>query len=237
MRALSIPVLLVVAMVAPPVVHAQAMVEAAVPRGVVNLAAAATIEVPRDMLTITFSTARDGLDAGSVQALLKQALEAALAEARRVTRPGQIDVQPGTFSITPRYAPKGGGINGWQGSAELVVEGRDLQALGQLAGRLSTMSVARVAYSLSREVREKAEADAAAQAIATYRAKAADYAKRFGYAGYSIREIHVNTNEPPPIRPMQMQARASMPPGDDALPVEAGRTAVIVNVNGSIQLQ
>ena len=99
------------------------------------------------------------------------------------------------------------------------------------------MSVARVTYSLSREVREKAEADAAAQAIASYRAKAADYAKRFGYAGYSIREIHVNANEPPPIRPMQMQARAAMAAGDDALPVEAGRTAVIVNVNGSIQLQ
>jgi predicted secreted protein len=237
MRALRSCLLFVAA--ASGVAHAQPqpLVEAAMLRGVVNLSASASVDVSRDVLSITFSTARDGIDAGAVQALLKQALDAALVEARKVARPGQVDVQTGTFSITPRYAPKGGGITGWQGSAELVVEGRDLQAVGGLAGRVSTMSVARVAYSLSREVREKAESTAAAQAIARYRAKAGDYAQRFGYAGYSIREIHVNANEPLPVLPMQMRAKAMTASADEALPVEAGTTAVVVNVSGSIQLQ
>ena len=40
------------------------------------------------------------------------------------------------------------------------------------------------ATALSRELREKVEGEVAAQAIARYRAKAADYAKQFGYGGY-----------------------------------------------------
>ncbi|HEX7438766.1 MAG TPA: SIMPL domain-containing protein [Caldimonas sp.] len=228
----SMPLFAVLLALAAPSAFAQA----AAPQGVLNLAASASLEVPRDLLSITFSTTRDGSDAGAVQAQLKQALDAALVEAKKAARPGQVDVQTGNFALTPRYASKGG-ISGWQGSAELVVEGRDLQAISQLAGRISTLTVGRVGYSLSREVREKAEADVSAQAIARYRAKAADYARLFGYAGYAIREISVNANEAPPLRPMQLQARAMSASADEALPVEAGKAAVTVNVSGTIQLK
>ena len=96
------------------------------PQGVLNLTASASVEVPRDLLQISFSTTRDGPDAGAVQSQLKQALDAALAEARKAAKPGQVDVQTGAFSLTPRYGPKGGTITGWQGTAELIVEGRDI---------------------------------------------------------------------------------------------------------------
>ena len=56
-------------------------------------------------------------------------------------------------------------MSGWQGRAELVLEGSDTAAISQLAGRLAGLTVARVGYSLSREAREKAEADITAQAI------------------------------------------------------------------------
>jgi predicted secreted protein len=125
-----------------------------------------------------------------VQSQLKQALDAALAEARKAARPGQLEVQTGNFSLYPRYAAKGG-INGWQGSAELVVEGKDMPAIGQLTGRIGTMTIARVGYGLSRELREKVEGEVTAQAIARFRARAADYAKQFGYAGYLMREVSV----------------------------------------------
>ena len=36
-----------------------------------------------------------------------------------------------------------------------------------------------------------------AQAIARYRALAAEYARQFGYAGYAIREVSVNARMPP----------------------------------------
>lgn len=209
--------------------------DAAPPQGVVTLASSASIEITKDMLSLSFSTTREGLDAATVQAQLKQALDAALVEAKKVARPGQVDVQTGNFQVSPRYTNKGV-VSGWQGSAELIVEGRDMQAIGQLSGRITTLTISRVGYALSRELREKAEGEVAAQAIARYRAKAADYAKQFGYAGYAIREVHVSTSEPGNVRPVLMQARAVSAASDEALPVEPGKGTVTVSVNGSVQM-
>jgi len=209
--------------------------DAVPPQGVVSLASSASIEITKDVLSVSFNTTREGLDAASVQSQLKQALDAALVEAKKAARPGQVDVQTGNFSISPRYTNKGV-VSGWQGSAELIVEGRDMQAIGQLSGRITTLTISRVGYALSRELREKSEGEVSAQAIARYRAKAADYAKQFGYAGYAIREVNVSTSEPGNIRPALMQARAVSASADEALPVEPGKGTVTVNVNGSVQM-
>jgi predicted secreted protein len=206
-------------------------------QGVVSLSASATVEVTKDLLNVVLSTSKEGQDAATVQTQLKQALDAALAEARKAAKPGQIEVQTGNFSLYPRYAPKGG-LSGWQGSAELVIEGKDMSGIGALTGRITTMSVARVSQGVSRELREKVESDLAAQAIARYRAKAADYAKHFGYSGYVIREVNVSGTEPPGFVPMPMvraKAMASVA-SDEALPVEAGKAQLAVNVSGSVQL-
>ena len=206
------------------------------PRERLSLSASATAEVTRDVLGISFSTTREGPEAAAVQTALKQALDAALAEARKVAKPGQVDVQTGGFSLYPRHDPKTGKINGWQGSAELQVEGRDTAAIAQLAGRINTLSIARVGYSLSRESREKAEADITAQAISRYRAKAADYAKQFGYGGYVVGDVNIASDEgagaPRPMMAMRMKAEMA----DAALPTEAGKATVTVNVSGSVQL-
>jgi predicted secreted protein len=205
--------------------------------GVVSLSASASSEVTKDLLNVALSVTREGQDAATVQSQLKQALDAALGEAKKAARPGQLEVQTGNFSLYPRYSPKGG-INGWQGSAELVIEGRDMPAIGQLTGKITTMTIARVGYSLSRELREKVEGDVAAQAITRYRAKAAEYAKQFGYSGYTIREVNVNTGEPvmyagaPMVRAKAMSASA-----DESLPIEAGKGTVTVSVNGTVQMR
>ncbi|MES2989869.1 MAG: SIMPL domain-containing protein [Pseudomonadota bacterium] len=206
------------------------------PQGVVNLSSSASLEVVRDLLSITFNTTREGADAAAVQSQLKQALDAALAEAKKVARPGQIEVQTGNFSLSPRYTSKGA-TNGWQGSAELIVEGRDMQGIGQLSGRITTLTINRVGYALSRELRERSEGEVAAQAITRYRAKAAEYARQFGYAGYTIREVNVSGNEQQPMpRAVAMSARAAAPAYDEALPVEPGKGVVMVNVSGTVQM-
>ena len=210
---------------------------------VVSLSASATVELPRDWLTVVFSTTREAADAANVQSQLKQALDAALAEARKGARPGQLEVQTGAFSMYPRYAqPKpgsGGGatIAGWQGSTELIVEGRDTQAIAQLTARITTLAIARVGFSLSREARERVEADVAAQAIARFRARAEAVSKQFGMGGHVIREVTVSGNEPGqvPVQPM-MRAQASRAMVEESLPVEAGKAQVTATVSGSIQM-
>ena len=211
--------------------------DSVVPQGVVSLTSSASIEIVKDLLSVTFNTTREGADAAAVQSQLKQALDAALTEAKKAAKPGQVEVQTGNFSLSPRYTSKGL-VNGWQGSAELIVEGRDMQAIGQLSGRITTLTINRVGYNLSRELREKSEGEVSSQAIARYRAKAADYAKQFGYAGYAVREVNVMTSEPPIGRPVQMmQARSVVASSDEALPVEPGKGTVTVSVSGTVQMK
>ena len=207
------------------------------PLGVLSLTASASVEVTKDVLSVTFSTTKEGPDANTVQAQLKQALDAALAEAKKAARPGQVEVQTGAFSLFPRYTNKGG-INGWQGSAEVIVDGRDMAAIGQLSGRITTMTVARVAYRLSREATQKVEGEIAAEAISRYRTKATEYAKQFGYGSYAIREVNVTTSEPPGGPQPMMRAQASvMSAQGDALSVEPGKAQVSATVSGTVQMK
>lgn len=205
------------------------------PRDRLNLQATASVEVTRDVLGVTFTSTKEGTDAAAVQTALKQALDAALAEARKLAKPGQVDVQTGNFSLYPRYAPKGG-INGWQGTAELLVEGKDVAAIAQLTGRVNSMTIARVGYSLSKEQRQKVEGDVVKQAIANFKARAADYAQQFGYGGYSIGEVNVNSMDSTPMLmaapPVRFKAMAAS--ADEALPVEAGKATVSVTVGGTV---
>jgi predicted secreted protein len=206
------------------------------PQGVLGLAASASVEVTKDLLSVTFSTTKEGADANLVQAQLKQALDAALAEAKKAARPGQVDVQTGNFSLYPRYAAKGG-ISGWQGSAELVVEGRDMAAIGQLSGRIATMTIAHVDFRLSREASQKVEGEVAAEAVARYRAKAAEYAKQFGYTGYAIREVNVTTGDAQPAPIRMRQSALAVTPQSEALSVEPGKALVTATVNGTVQMK
>ena len=206
-----------------------------------TLSANASVEVARDVLGVTFSTTKEGTDAAAVQAGLKQSLDAALAEARKIAKPGQVEVQTGNFSLYPRYAPPtakgtGGGINGWQGTAELLVEGKDTAAIAQLSGRINTMTIARVVYSLSKEQRERVEAEVTTQAIGRYKVRAADVARQFGYIGYRIAEVTVSSESAMPLlsqaAPMRLKTMAMS--ADEALPVEAGKATVSVSVNGVV---
>ncbi|OWQ91504.1 hypothetical protein CDN99_10170 [Roseateles aquatilis] len=208
---------------------------------VLNLSASATTEVARDLLQLRFSTTREGKEAAAVQNELKQALDAALTEARKVAKPGQVDVQAGNLSVYPRYGqtkPGSGGspqITGWQGSVELMVQGRDMDAISRLSGRIQSLSIAGVSYGLSREAREKVEAEIVAQAIASYKAKAGAYAQQFGYTGFRIGEVSVNADQPQVV--MMAAAprfKAMSASADEALPVESGKATVTVNVNGNV---
>jgi len=207
------------------------------PEGVVSLNSSATIQVPNDWITVQFSTSKEGTDANAVQAALKDALGAALAQARQVAKSdGHVEVQGGGFSLQPRFNNKGV-VNGWTGTTSLVVQGRDMGTIAELAGKVQTMTVGSLDYSVSREAREKVEAELAAQAIARFRAKAADYAKAFGYGAFTIREVNVNLDSGQPPRPFAMKARALAVSDSASMPVEAGSGAVTANVNGSVQLK
>ena len=64
-------------------------------RNVVQLSATGTVEVQQDLLVLNLATSKEAADAATVQTQLKQALDAALTEAKRNAQPGQLDVRKG----------------------------------------------------------------------------------------------------------------------------------------------
>ena len=204
---------------------------------VAQLSASGSVEVQQDLLSISMTTTRDGSDAATVQNQLKQALETALAQARQASVPGQMDVRTGNFSLYPRYG-KDGKINGWQGTTELVLEGRDFPRITATAGKLQTLTLANVSFALSREQRARVEAEAQGMAIESFKVKAGEIAKQFGLGGYTLREVSVNANDhgyTPRPRMMAMSAKSEM--ADAPIPVEAGKSTVMVTVSGSVQMK
>ena len=217
---------------------AQAHDSPPVPSNVVQLSATGQVEVAQDMLTMRLSTRREATDANTVQNQLKVALDAALAVAKSAAVPQQLEVRTGQFSLYPRYSSSGK-INGWQGSTELVLEGRDFARISATAGKIQTLTMSNMGFSLSREARQKLESDVQAMAIERFKVKAGEVAKGFGFAGYSVREVSVSSadQEGRPFQPraMAMEAKAAM--SDTAVPVEPGKSTVNVSVSGSVQLK
>jgi predicted secreted protein len=205
------------------------------PQNVLQLQASGNVEVQQDLLTVVLSTTKEGADAATVQAQLKTALDAALAQARPQAQAGQLDVRTGNFSLAPRRN-RDGAVTGWTGTAELVLEGRDIGRITELAGRIRTLTVAGVSFGLSREQRARVEGEAEAQAIENFKARASALARGFGFSGYTLREVSVNSNEGGFPR-MRMVAAEAMAPGAAPLPVEAGRSTVTVTVSGSVQMR
>ena len=207
------------------------------PQNQVQLAASALIEVQQDLLTLNMSTTRDGPDAAAVQNQLKQALEAALAEAKKAALPGQLDVRTGNFNLSPQYG-RDGKMTGWQGTTELVLEGHDFARIGATAGKIQTLTMGGVSFGLSREQRAKVEGEAQGQAIERFKAKAAAIAKGFGFAGYTLREVSVNANDQGFVpRPRMMAMGATVASTEASVPFEAGKTTVMVTVSGTVQLK
>lgn len=208
-------------------------------QNVLQLSASGTVQVQQDLLVLTLATTKEAPDASTVQTQLKQALDAALAEARRAAQPQQMEVRTGAFGMYPRYG-KDGRISGWQGRAELVLEGRDFARITGTAGKIQGLSVAQIAFDLSREARTRVEGEAQAQAIEAFKARAAELARSFGFAGYTLREVAVRGNEMSPgprPRMMAMEAKAASLAADAPVPVEAGQAQVVVTLSGSVQLR
>jgi predicted secreted protein len=205
------------------------------PSNVLQLSSSGTVEVTQDLLVMTLAATREGSDAAAVQTQLQQVLDAALTAAKRQAQPGQLDVRTGSFGIYPRNN-KDGKVTGWQGRAELVLQGRDFDRITRTAAQISGMPVSQTGFALSREARAKVEGQAQSEAIANFQAKAQSLAQAFGFQRYTVREVSVNSNDMGyPAPRMAMMAKGGM--AEDAqIPVEAGKSQVVVNVSGSVQM-
>ena len=203
----------------------------------VNLSAQSSVQVAQDLLTLSLNTTREGADAQVVQNQLKAALDAGLVLARKDARAQLMEVRTGRFGLSPRYS-RDGKMTGWQGTAELVLEGQDVARISETAGKLTTLTVSSASFGLTPAQRQEAQAQAQNQAIALFRQRATEIAKAFDFVAYTLGEVSVNFEEgvPPGYRGPMMAAR-SVAAEAAPVPVEAGLASVSVTVSGSVQLK
>jgi predicted secreted protein len=207
------------------------------PHNIVQLSGTGSVEAPQDLLTVTLSTSREGTDAAAVQAWLRQALDTALLELKKAAQPGGMEVRSGGFSLQPRYS-NDAKINGWTGSAELVLEGTDFARIGSSAAKSQPLTINSLRFGLSRQARAKLETQAQSLAIADFKTRAADIARSFGFADFSLREVSVGTvDQTPGPMPRMVAMSAKSMSADAAIPMEGGKTLVVVTVSGSVQLK
>jgi len=233
--AAAVPVALTLAS---PAAHAQtANPHFPEPAGVLSLSSQASADVPQDIIHITLFYEQQAKDPGSLTSALNQRADAALAQAKGVSG---VTARTGAFSVYPS-TDRDGKISAWRGRTEVVLESRDFAAASKLAGQLSNqMQVANVEFSLSPEAQRAAEQKLTTEAIKSFRARADEAAKAFGYSSYTIRDVNVGggRNVQPYPRMMAMAA-APMDSAKMSAPisVEGGKTTVSVTVNGSVQMK
>lgn len=204
---------------------------------VVNLSASAQQEVAQDWLTVVVRATVDGQDATAVQNQLKAIVEQAMPALKAKAKPQVLEVRSGSFGVYPRHSEKGR-LVGWQGQADLIVEGRDFAGVSQAAAQVPRMTVAQAGFSLSRQMRQQLEADVQSQAVQKFRQRAQQLAKDFGFSGYSLRQVSVGTVDRPSAMPAPMMARAAAADAQPApIALEGGKEEVQITVNGSVQLR
>jgi predicted secreted protein len=208
------------------------------PRNIVQLSANGVVEAQQDWLVVTLSVTRQGNDASSVQAMLREASDAALSTLKKSAQVGAMEVRSGAFNLQPRYG-NDGKINGWVGSSELVVEGSDFTRISLAAAKAQTMAISGLTFGLSRAARTQLESQAQVLAIDGFKAKAGQIARGFGFADYALREVSVQSADQSggPV-PRMMAMRSSAMVQDAApVPMEAGKSLVTVTVSGAVQLK
>jgi predicted secreted protein len=109
--------------------------------------------------------------------------------------------------------------------------------MGEIAGKLQTLTVASASFGLTPEQRQGAETSAQSQAIAQFRQRATEATKSFGYASYSLIEANINSGDSGGGRPPMMAMSARTVATEAPVPLEAGLTSVTVTVSGSVQMK
>lgn len=205
---------------------------------VIQLSTTASVSASQDLLKMNLSATKEGLEASQVQEQLKKAVDEALKQLKTNASPATYSVQTGNFSLNPRYSNQGK-LNGWQGSAELSIEGKDFGAIAQAAGAVKSMVINSTTFSLSEEKRLEANAKAQSIAIERFKVKSISIAKSFGYSTYNLKNVVISEagldNEP--IYAARSKNIAFAMADSAPVPVQAGNSDVVVRVNGSIILK
>jgi predicted secreted protein len=148
----------------------------------------------------------------------------------------KVEVRTGNYRTYPVYDKNK--IRRWRGTQELVLEGNDFAALGNLIGQLQErLQVTAINFSLSPAQRAAAEDEMITQALKAFKQRAELVRKQLVAKSYRIVDAFIDTGvgQPVPIvrRATAMAAEEAVAPPA----MEGGTSTLTVTVRGVIELQ
>ena len=200
----------------------------------ISLASEAREEVPNDwMRAVLALEVRDRDPARLAQALNRRVAQA-LAKARAFT---EVRLQSQGYQTLAETDDKGKFVT-WRGQAQIAAESADFDRLGKLIGELQAegLVVQGIDFTVSPKRRQEVEDALTQSAIGAFRQRARLAQQALNAPGFRVVDLQIDGGpEGAPYRPvMRMMSAAKQ----DAVPLEtsSGTTALVVRVNGRVQL-
>jgi len=210
------------------------------PRGThVSLSAEAESRLPNDELVVQFTVAKDGKNASALRSEVNRISQA--VDARLNAEEG-LKVTTTDRSLAPIWEydrPNGKKIRtGWRmlQSTQVIT-----QKLEEVSGWLDAIEAAgaqvkALTFRVNSETLRETQNDLRMQAIAAFRAKAADFAKGLDAPSFRILELQTDSPQVYPMQAMRVQNMAADESMAAAPVLSSGESPVTVRVSGIIEI-
>ncbi len=198
----------------------------------VTLSAAATASVPNDRMHASLRAESDNSDAAAAANAVNMRMGKALARARATA-----GVEASTTGYSSFQVADKNQVTRWRVAQTLKLEGSDFATLATLISHLQAedgLVIDGTQFSVGDASRKKTEDSLTQQAIKAWQARASDAARAFGFEGWRVGNVTIQTGDfmrPQPVmRAMSFEAKAA------PVAMEAGNSDVTVTVTGDAVL-
>lgn len=201
---------------------------------VATIQASASKEVLQDQVQVVMGTRVTAQTAGQANQMLTEAL----AQSRQgLEVPAGVLISSGRFSTFPAY-DKEGVVTGWAGTASLVIDSEDLQAVAAVIEYLGkSLAVSSIQFSLSASVRQATEQALMQDLAQTFGQRASVAARAFGFEAYDLMALDFDRADMASRPMMRMASAPMMADAGPAVSLEPSMTTVEISVVGQIQLR
>lgn len=201
-----------------------------------QLNAEAIAVVATDELVVTLASEQEGAVVAALNSAVLKQLNDALALAKKV--PG-VEARLSSLHTNPNWE-SGGKRKGWRVRGELVLRGKNLSALSELAGKLGeTLQFVGAQYRVSPELQAKTREALISEAAEAFKVKARASAKALGFNEMEISNVSLSDgiHAAPPVSFKGRGTMMAMTAESGGLPTEGGTERVSVTFSGTVKLK
>lgn len=219
--------------VAMPAALAQEPAPPAQPVAAIN--ASATASIANDRMHAWLRVEAENTDAAAAAGSVNARMATALARAKATA-----GVDARTLGYSTQQIVEKGQPARWRAVQTLSLESADFGALSALISRLQAsdgLLLSGLQFALANATRSKAEDQLIQDAIKAWQQRAQQAAQGFGFQGWRVGRVAIQTNDYGQAQPMLMRAQAAPFGGGAPVAAEAGTTDVTVTVSGNAILE